>query len=122
MPTQYESVIANEEIIKSPPVVTHSLVSLAEHDDTPSLLALIEVTKYSSKLKLVWVTRLVLKGVKILKSKGKTPIMCQLEANDLKRAEELWIKDIQQQCFADEYRKLKTHTVICKSQLNLFLN
>ena len=58
-------------------MVTHSLVSLAEHDDTPSLSALIqliEVTKYSSKLKLLRVPGL---GIKILKSKGERPSLKQ---------------------------------------------
>ena len=124
LPTQYESAVANEEIIKSPPIITHSLVSLAEQDDTRNLSRLFDMTMYGTKLKLLRVTGLVLKYVDMLKAKGGRSV-CKLEAKDLREAEVLWIKDNQRQCFADEYRKLhwgKMHTVIYKGHLNLFLN
>ena len=79
---------------------------------------------YGTKLKLLRVTGLVLKYVDMLKAKGGRS-MCKLEVKELREAEVLWIKDIQRQCFADEYRKLhwgKMHTVIYKVHLNLFLN
>jgi len=87
LPTQYESAIANEEIVKSPPIITHSLVSLAEQEDTLNLYCLFDMTRYGSKLKLLRVTGLVLKCVDVLKAKRKRPLTCQLEAKDLKGAE-----------------------------------
>ena len=97
LPTQYESAVANEEIVKSPPIITHSLVSLAKQDDPRNLSHLFDITMYGTKLKLLSVTGLVLKYVDMLKAKGGIS-MCKLEAKDLREAEVLWIKDIQQQC------------------------
>jgi len=95
LPTQYESAIANEEIVKSPLIITHSLVSIAEQEDTLNLSRLFDMTRYGSKLKLLRITGLVLKCVDVLKAKRKRPLMCQLEAKDLKGAEVFWIRDIQ---------------------------
>ena len=38
LPTQYESKAADEEVVKKPTIITHSLVSLSEHDGVPNLI------------------------------------------------------------------------------------
>ena len=80
---------------KSLPIIIHSLVSLAEQDDTINLSHLFDMTMYEIKLKLRRVTGLVLKYINMLKAKGKRSIMCKLEAKDLREAEILQIKHIQ---------------------------
>ena len=52
LPTQYESKVADEEVVKKPTIITHSLVSLSEHEGAPNLSKLIDVARHSSKLKL----------------------------------------------------------------------
>ena len=56
LPTQYESAVANEKIIKSPPIITHSLVLPAEQDDTHNLSCLFDITTCGTMLKLLRVT------------------------------------------------------------------
>ena len=47
----------------------------------------------------------------------------KLEANDLKEAEQMWIKDIQKKSFTSEYRTLLSgKKVIYNGQLKLFIN
>lgn len=124
LPTQYESEAADEEIVKNPSVTTHSLVSLSERDGTPNLSNLIDIKGYGSKLKLLRVTGWVWKFVVMLKTKDKNTVTGKLDADDLRRAETVWIKHIQRQCFAEEYNALvssKADTVVHKHQL-LFMN
>ena len=124
LPTQYESEAADKEIVKSQSVITHSLVSLSQCDDTPNLSDLVDVKRYSSKLRLLRVTGWVLKFVAVLKAKDKNSVTCRLEADDLKRTETMWIRHIQRQCFVEEHNTLvlgKAGTVVYKNQL-LFMN
>lgn len=68
---------------------------------------------------------MVMKCIVVLKSKDKSSVTRRLDANDLRKAEESWVRDIQRQCFVDEYHDLmmsKTGTMVYKSQLILFLN
>ena len=124
LPTQYESEAADKEIVKSQSVITHSLVSLSQCDDTPNLSDLVDVKRYSSKLRLLRVTGWMLKFVAVLKAKDKNSVTCRLEADDLKRTETMWIRHIQRQCFVEEHNTLvlgKAGTVVYKNQL-LFMN
>ena len=124
LPTQYESKIADEEVVKKPTIITHSLVSLSEHEGAPNLSKLIDIARHSSKLKLLRVTGWVLKFVTHLQARDKNGITCRLQAEDLKKAEIAWIKHIQMQCFVEEYNALvlgKKGTVVYKHQL-LFIN
>ena len=124
LPTQYKSKAADEKVVKKPTIITHSLVSLSEHDGVPNLSNLIDIKRHSSKLKLLKVTGWVLKFVTLLQAKDKNRIIYRLKAEDLKKAEAVWIKHIQRQCFEEEYNALilgKESTVVYKHQL-LFIN
>ena len=48
LPTQYESKAADEEVVKKPTIITHSLVLLLEHDGVPNLSNLIDIAPSSS--------------------------------------------------------------------------
>ena len=124
LPIQYESEAADKEIVKSQSVITHSLVSLPECDGTLNLSNLVDVKRHSLKLKLLRVTGWVLKFIAVLKAKDKNSVTCRLEADDLRKAETIWIRHIQRQCFMEEYNTLvlgKAGTVVYKNQI-LFMN
>ena len=122
MPTRYDSSEAQEEQMKSPPEVIHSLPTLTTAKDTLNLEDIIDINKYSSKLRLLKVTALVVKFVACLKP-GPRRRALEVTATELKEAECLWVQSIQRSTFTEEYRWLLAgDTVVYKSQLILMLN
>ena len=124
MPTCHESETAKLELVKKPQEIVHSLVSVTNNDDQLlDLESVLEIKRYSTKVKLLRVTGTVLKFITLLRSNDRTRISQTLNGTDLNEAEILWIKSIQRSSFPEEYHQLKDgKSVIYKNQFKLFLN
>ena len=124
MPTCHESDAAKLELVKKPQIIVHSLVSVTNNNDRLfNLETMFEIKRYSTKVKLLRVTGIVLKFVTLLRSNDRTRVSQTLNGMDLTEAETLWIKPIQKNLFPEEYRQLMDgKTVIYKKQFKLFLN
>ena len=89
-----------------------------------NLEKVIVLERFGSRLRLLRVTALVIKFTKILIQKVTdqgNPLPKCLSTRDLKSAEELWVKSIQQQAFPSEYHDLLLSKVFLK-QLHLFID
>ena len=67
MPTRYYSSEAQKEQVKNPPEVVHCLPTLIPSKNILNLEEIIDINRYSSKLRLLRVTALVIKFVAYLK-------------------------------------------------------
>ena len=122
MPTCYDSSVANKELVGNPPLVTHALVLAADEHPICTVSDVIDITRYSFRIKVLRVTAWVLKFVRKFKSKEGNLDM-KLEARDLREAEHVWIRDIQRKCFTSEYRELVSgKKMIYNRQLKLSIN
>ena len=120
--TNYEVEGANEELIKSSPAIVHSLVNTSHQGDTSpvNLEEIISVKRFSTRLKLLRVTALVLKFTKLLKTKADRSEM-RVTAEDMSMAEILWTKTIQLQFFPQECQALaKSKKEVTLKQLNIY--
>ena len=61
IPTKYDSTDAHEELVRNPPGIVHSLPTLNAPMGSIDLEAVIDIERYSSNLKLLRVTALVLR-------------------------------------------------------------
>jgi len=82
LPTRYQSNIADDELIRNPPLITHTLVSALEELPTCNVSDVIDITCYSSRLKVLQVMAWVLKFVHLLRSKNRS-VDAKLDASDL---------------------------------------
>ena len=119
-PTQYECTEASAELVKNSPVIVHSMVSVVEDRDVVlNLEAIFDLKRYNYKLKLLRVTGTVLKFINLLKSKERTEVSKDLNGEELRDAENLWIRSIQTNSFPEEHNQLqKGKTVTYKGQFN----
>jgi hypothetical protein len=115
--------LANTEIIKQPPLVTHSLTSHSKCTDACiHLEKIIDVEKFSSKERLLRITARVLRFVKRAR-KQRGPFATELRAEELREAEKLWVQSIQNDSFAEELSCLKSgQSNKLVKQLRLFLD
>lgn len=120
-----------EEVVKNPTTVTHTLTTpyLAAETDRlfshANIGAIMNCNHYNSKTKLLRVTALVLRFVRRMKGQENAIGSTQLNAENLKEAENLWIGSIQSAAFSEEIQRLNTchkdpNQLI--KQLNLFLD
>ena len=104
-------------------VNTTTLTQKEETNDTPSILNIIHLERYSSWSKVLRVTALVIRAHKIWKKKT---ISQNLTATDISEAETILIKATQQKRFAKEITHLKIKTKSKSpaliSQLQLYLD
>jgi len=105
MPPKLDASVAEVERIHNPPVIVHSLVNVQSQQNHLNLEAILDLSRYGSMPKLIRVTGLMLKFIDLLKRKGLRDTNI-LEAKDLRRAEDLWVKSIQVKSFPEEYNKL----------------
>ena len=101
--TKNENEIAMSELVKNPPDVTHILQL---HHLDKKIENLINFERFSSKLKVIRVTGWILRFVNNLKNSVSERKHClkskELEANELKEAENFLVLTIQRDCFSDE--------------------
>ena len=102
-------------------VNTTTLTQKEETNDTPSILNIIHLERYSSWSKVLRVTALVIRAHKIWKKKT---ISQNLTATDISEAETILIKATQQKRFAKEitHMKTKSKSPALISQLQLYLD
>ena len=112
---------AMKEIVKNPATITHVLVS-GEQVRQIGLHQIIDANRYSSLTKLLHVTAYVLRFTRTSKEK-RGP---ELNAEEIRAAEELWIKSIQNQSFPEEVchlmSKRKTPVPILVRQFDLYID
>ena len=97
--TEDESVL--QELLKNPINVTHSLASNVLHESNVN--DIIDPSRFSDLNKLLRVTAYVLRFVQKPKEQQKG----HLTAEEISKAEELWIKSVQRKLFQDEIRHLR---------------
>ena len=120
MPTCYESEAVKAELVKKPQaVVVHSLVSVAKEDQLLEMEAIFEIKKYSTKIKLLRITGIVLKFVDLLRRNKRTRMSQTLNGMDLEKA---GIKSIQKSLFPELYQQLIDGKTVIYKQSKLFLN
>ncbi len=93
--TQYQSDIADTELQKTPKLITHSLSAVAA-EKRVNMDDIIDITRYSSKLKLLRVTSLVLKFVSLVR---KTTNIVTLNRLQQKTSE------MQRHCGSNQYKR-----------------
>ena len=123
MPTCYESDAVKAGLVKKPQaVVVHSLVSVVKEDQLLEMEAIFEIKRYSTKIKVLRITAIVLKFVNLLRQQERTRVPQTLNGMDLEKAEILWIKSIQKSLFSEHYQKLIDGKTVIYKQFKLFLN
>ena len=107
MLTCHESNAAKLELVKNSQVIVHSLVSVTNNDNQLlDLETMLDIKRYSTKVKLLRVTGTVLKFIALLRSNDRNRISPTLNSTDLTENEILWIKSIQKSSFPEEYCQL----------------
>ena len=110
-----------KEIIQNPATTTHALISSTQVTKI-GVHQIIDVNRYSSWKKLLRVTAYVLRFIRRSR-KDKSLELC---AEEVRSAEELWIKSIQYQSFPDEICHLVTARKLPEPplmrQFNLYLD
>ena len=110
-----------KEIIRNPATTTHALISSAQVTKI-GVHQIIEVSRYSSWKKLLWVTAYILWFIR----RSRKDNGLELCAEKVRSAEELWIKSIQYQSFSDDICHLVTARKLPEPplvwQFNLYLD
>ena len=91
-----KNVLAESELVKNSPMLTHSLVNKSKIE----MKEIIDIGRFSSKLKLVRTMAYVFRFVTNLRSQKKH--VDQLTVNELERAERYIIKRVQSDYFPEE--------------------
>ena len=123
-PKTEATVVAEEaivEVVKNPVTQTQALTTAQSKNEEPAtnIQAVMNCNRYSSKAKLLGVTALDTRFVKRFTKRGT-----QVNAEDMKNAEILWLKGVQSSVFKHELKLLKKgrekNQLI--NQLNLFID
>jgi hypothetical protein len=120
-----ESEIALSETVKSDnKSTTHSLTVLEKKHNTVNVGRVVDCHRYSSNTRLLRVTAYVFRFVGRIKGQTVDKTL-ELSADELIEAEQMWIKDIQNNMFPEEVKQLINRTKTFSSrldQLRLFLD
>jgi hypothetical protein len=94
--------LADKELLKHPPVVTSSLPCVSKNvSRVANLENIIDIERYGTKIKLLRVTAIVMRFVKLLKRKANVPTK-HLTGDELRSAEIDWVKSVQACSFKTE--------------------
>ncbi|CAB3999872.1 Hypothetical predicted protein [Paramuricea clavata] len=114
--------LADKELLKHPPVVTSSLPCVSKNvSRVANLENIIDIERYSTKIKLLRVTAIVMRFVKLLKRKANVPTK-HLTRDELRTAEIDWIKSVQTCSFKTEQNALMKGGMACLHQFELQLD
>jgi hypothetical protein len=120
-----ESEIALSETVKSDnKSTTHSLTVLEKKHNTVNVGMVVDCHRYSSNTRLLRVTAYVFRFVRRIKGQTVDKTL-ELSADELIEAEQMWIKDVQNNMFPEEVKQLINRTKTSSSrldQLRLFLD
>ena len=118
--------VALSAVRRTSPAVVRSLVNLSQRQEPLGRIdEIMDCKRYSTKLRLLGVTATVQRCTKIWRNYHRGSKDIQSTAEDLKRAERMWIKSTQEKAFADELQYLKGLKKSPKSivtQLSLYLD
>ena len=110
-----EDELVLQEAAKNQAAVTHSLVNNSTGEPrNPTIDQVINIKRFGDLTKLLRVTAFVVKFVTNLKNKVRNVTKPEngrevLNASDLTKAEELWIRAVQASSFAEEIKFLQNH-------------
>lgn len=117
---QFENENAMNELLKNPPTTTHVLAASAQVQQA-SAHQIVDANRYSSYKKLLRITAYVLRFVR-----RSTERSLELNAEEIRSAEELWIKSIQNQSFSEKVCHLmstrKSPVPVFVRQFDLYLD
>ena len=110
---------ATAEEVKNPVTQTHVMTTVQSENEEPTanIQAIMDCNRYSSKTKLLRVTALVRRFVKLSTKRGT-----QVDAEEMRDAEILWLKSVQSTVFKHELKLLnkgREKNQLIK-QLNMF--
>ena len=118
--------VSLSEVRKTSPAVVRSLVNLSQRQEPLRRIdEIMDCKRYSTKLRLLRVTATVQRCAKIWRNYNRGSKDIELTAEDLKQAERMWIKSIQEKTFADELQYLQGSNKSPKpivTQLSLYLD
>ena len=123
-PTRNDRDQAALELMKNPTVVTHSLSGpTISTSSVINIEKIIDVERYSSRIKLLRITARVLRFLRRLRKKSLGFLPFELTAAEIHEAEALWIRRIQSSVFSEEIRCIRSgHCNKRVKQLGLFLD
>jgi hypothetical protein len=114
--------LAKSELLKHPPTVTSSLLCVSKKTSSRiNLNNIIDVERYSTKIKLLRVTATVKRFVRRLRGKANAP-SGDLTAEELSSAEFMWMKSMQNDSFKGEQKALMNGNNACLHQFELQLD
>ena len=123
-PTRNDQAQASLELLKNPPLVTHSLSGPARSTNSVIIIEkIIDIGRYSSKIKLLRITARVLRFINRVRKKSFDLLSLKLTADEVHEAEVLWIRRIQSSVFSEEMRCIRSGRFNVRvKQLGLFLD
>ena len=97
MPTSFQNDKSYEdELVKHPVNVTHSLTNtVGSQNGEVNLNKVIDIKRYSSRVKLLRITALIMKFIRLLKRDKDARTNKDLNVKDLEEAERMWIRNVQ---------------------------
>ena len=114
--------LVDKELLKHPPVVTSSLPCVSKNvSRVANIENIIDIERYGSKIKLLRVTAIVMRFVKLLKRKANVTTK-HLTGDELRSAEIDWIKSVQTCSFKTEQNALMKGGTACLHQFELQLD
>ena len=122
-PTSTDRDQANLETMKNPPLITRSLSGISSSTkDVIQVEKIIDIRRYSTKIKLLRVTARVFRFLKITRKKLSTSSF-ELSASELHEAEQLWIRCVQSSTFQEEILCIRSGGCNAKfKQLGMFID
>ena len=120
--TSFKSEEANQEKIKQPLTVIHSLASLEDSKYlSQDLEEVIDIKRFSSKAKLLKITAIVFKFIKLLKKSNDVTKVSNIVPGEVAEAERVWIKFIQAKYITGDAILRERYSNVLK-QLNVRLD
>ena len=108
LPTKFDSVEADKELMKNIPDVTHSLIAASrEYETSVNLEQIMKIRNFRSRIKLLRTTGYVLRFIAILKN-GKRADQIELTASEYSMADRMWTQTIQASSFPLELLRLNS--------------
>ncbi|CAB4007271.1 Hypothetical predicted protein [Paramuricea clavata] len=120
-PTSKDNDEAYNEVMKNPHPIVHSLSGISLNGSV-HIERILDPQRYSTKTKLPRVTALVIRFIKKTR-KQRCTISPEVNADELKESEKLWIRSIQSTDFAEEIECIHNGCMNSRvNQLGLFVD
>jgi len=123
---------ASEELVKNPPSLVHALIASNESQDRQDISKIIDCNRFSNLNKFLRVTAYALRFIPGCKNKSRRLIPLskvadmEIELEEVKEAELIWVKSVQLSTFTKEIQFVKSKSrcvpPILVSQFSLFID